>query len=338
VQGLRRFEDFAVRDEVETRTATWWALVALALTAVLVVVLGFLYLRPPGRSELRALMNESGGIISGTEVRIAGIPVGNVTKVRLVDDKVEATLEVKTDVPIGDQTSMDVRMLTIVGGAFVALHPAGSGRLGTDPIPPDRITVPYSLSEVMDSAAKTATEIDATAMRRVAVTTGDMLKSKPGAVRSILSDVEKLTATLDQQQRQVSRVAALGAEYTTQLAAQQKTLEEMIRRIRAVLPVMIGYKDRGILTYDALGEMVLYVGDILGEPYEKRFKKPLHELVNSASGVQETVKRMGLAIDQLKSMVNRMSAAAHPNGINLDFGAQVIDDSVICIPIAGRTC
>ena len=233
--------------------------------------------------------------------------------------KVEATLEVKTDVPIGDQTSMDVRMLTIVGGAFVALHPAGSGRLGTDPIPPDRITVPYSLSEVMDSAAKTATEIDATAMRRVAVTTGDMLKSKPGAVRSILSDVEKLTATLDQQQRQVSRVAALGAEYTTQLAAQQKDA----RRDDPPDP-------RGAASHDRVqgprnphlrrpsARWCCTSATSSGEPYEKRFRSRCTSSSTPASGVRETVKRMGLAIDQLKSMVNRMSAAAHPNGINLD--------------------
>ena len=82
----------------------------------------------------------------------------------------------------------------------------------------------------MDSAAKTDRD------RRHGDAPGrrddrDMLKSKPGAVRSILSDVEKLTATLDQQQRQVS--ASRHWRRVIPTGGPAKTLEEMIRRIRA---------------------------------------------------------------------------------------------------------
>ena len=338
MQGLKRLQDFAVSDEVGRRTQAMWAIVALGVVIVLVIVVGVLYLRPAGRAEYRAHMFESGGITSGTEVRVAGIPVGNVTEVTLADERVDVRLSVDSSVFVGDQSSLQVRMLTVVGGAYVALLPAGSKPLGLTAIPGERTSVPYSMSEVLDNAAKTATQIDATKMREAAVAATDALDSAPGAVQQIVPDVEKLTALLDDQQEQVKSLAALGSEYTSELAGEQQVLEQMIRRIRAVLPVMVGYKDRGIVTYDALAELVLYVGDILGEPYQKRFSGPLHRLVESASATKETADRMDGAITMLKSMVDKLSAAAHPNGVSADFGDQVLDSSVVCIPIAGRTC
>lgn len=338
MQGLKRLQDFAVSDEVGRRTQAMWAIVALVVVIVLVLVVGVFYLRPVGRAEYRAHMFESGGITSGTEVRVAGIPVGNVTDVTLADERVDVRLSVDSSVFVGDQTSLQVRMLTVVGGAYVALLPAGNEPLGDTVIPGDRTSVPYSMSEVLDNAAKTATKIDATKMRGAAVAATDALDSAPGAVQQTVPDVEKLTALLDDQQQQVRSLAALGSEYTSELAGEQQVLEQMIRRIRAVLPVMVGYQDRGIVTYDALAELVLYVGDILGEPYQKRFSGPLHRLVESASATKETADRMDGAITMLKSMVDKLSAAAHPNGVSADFGDQVLDSSVVCIPIAGRSC
>lgn len=338
MQGVKRFQDFTVRDEVDRRTEGIWAVVALIVVAVLVVVIAVVYLRPPGRVEYRASLDESGGVVAGTEVRVAGIPVGKVTEVRLHDDRVDVAMSITGDVFGGDQTSLEVRMLTVVGGAYVALLPAGGKPLGDGVIPAGRTSVPYSTSEVLDAAAQTVEDIDAMTMRRAAITVTESLDSAPGSVRQIAGDVEKLTGLLDEQHRQVEAVASLGAEYTTELAAQQDLLREMIGRIRAVLPVMVGYKDRAIVTYDALGEMVLYVGDILGEPYEKRFKQPLHQIVDSASATKVTVEQMGEAIDSLKAMVDGLSAVAGPRGVTLDFGDLVIDDSTVCIPIAGRSC
>ncbi|MFM9378924.1 MlaD family protein [Gordonia sp. VNK21] len=335
---MKRLQAFAVQDETDPRTEVLWALAALVVVVVLTVVLAVVYLRPPGRVEYRARLEESGGVVTGTEVRVAGIPVGKVVDVTLRDDRVDVRMAVEDTVFIGDQTSLQVRMLTVVGGAYVALLPAGVQPLGSAAIPAARTSIPYSTSEVLNAAAQTVEDIDAMKLRRAAVRVTDSLDSAPGAVRSIADDVETLTALLDEQQGQVTALASLGAEYTSQLAAQQDMLEQMIQRIRAVLPVMIGYKDRGILTYDALGEMVLYVGDILGDPYMKRLKMPLEELVTSATATKDTAERMGSAIDSLKQLVDGLSAVAHPGGLRMDFGEQVVDDSAICIPIAGRSC
>lgn len=344
MQGVKTFQNFVVRDEVDGKAETFWAIAALAVVAALVAVIAILYIHPTGQVEYRAQMTESGGIAAGTEVRVAGVPIGKVREVTLGagkdEGKVNVTMAVDDTVFVGDQTSLQVRMLTVVGGAYVALLPAGERRLGTSVIPPERTAVPYSTAEVIDDAAKLVPEIDTPKLRKVAVTMTDALDSAPGAVRGILSDVEKLTGLVNQQQNQIRSLADIGEEYTTKLADQKKVLVEMIRRIRAVLPVMVGYKDRGILTYNSLGDLVLYVGDVLGKPYMTEIKPQLDMLTDTASAekTQKTIARMDTAITALKQIVDKLSAIVYPGGVKLDFSEQVIDDRIVCIPIAGRTC
>ncbi|HEY9311263.1 MlaD family protein [Williamsia sp.] len=338
MQGLKQIQDFAARDEVPRRAEMLWAVGVVVVVAVLVAVVSVFYINPPGRVEYRAEMSESGGISAGTEVRVAGIPAGSVSEVTLAEDKVEVKLSVESSVFIGDQTSLEVRMLTVVGGAYVALVPAGGKPLGNNVIPIDRTTVPYSTAQVLDAAAHTVDDIDAQTLRKVSVSVTDSLDAAPGAVRGIMSDVEKLTSLINQQQDQIRGVAAIGDEYTTELVAHRETLQEMIRRIRAVLPVMVGYKDRGMVTYAALADMVLYVGDIFGEPYMTRIKPPLTELIGAADDTQAMAQRMDETITSLRGIADNLAGVLGPNGADLDFGDQVVDNTEICIPIAGRQC
>ncbi|MEP9390906.1 MlaD family protein [Gordonia sp. VNK1] len=78
-----RIEDFAVRDEIGRRGELAWAIGLVVVVVILVAVTSMFYLRPPGRTQYHAVMEESGGITGGTEVRVAGIPVGDVTAVTL---------------------------------------------------------------------------------------------------------------------------------------------------------------------------------------------------------------------------------------------------------------
>ena len=46
------------------------------------------------------------------------------------------------DAFVGDQSQVQVRMLTVVGGYYVTIIPLGKSSLGTHPIPKERVTMP----------------------------------------------------------------------------------------------------------------------------------------------------------------------------------------------------
>lgn len=334
VPGVRLLGDFATRDEVSRRSQLLWAVGVIVVVVVLVVVLTVLFLRPPGRSEYRAVMSETGGITTSTEVRVGGIPVGKVLKVQLGDDQVDVTFSVENSVFVGDQSSLQVRMLTIVGGTYLAVLPSGRERL-TDPIPATRTSVPYSTAEVLDSAAGVVQGFDANRLRQTAVTTTNYLNAAPGAIRGILDSVESLTDLVNRQQTQITDLARLGNEYSRAAVDQRDLLVEMINRIADVIPILIGYKDRGLTTYAALETIVRSVGQILGAPYQTRVRPPLLQIFAAADQAKRISDRMDTSITTLQAIADQLSRIVTPGGIRV--GQDTASPSY-CIPIAGRTC
>ena len=86
----------------------------------------------------------------GNEVRVAGVKVGKVTKVKLNGDKVRVTFKVK-DAWVGDRTTAMIRIKTLLGQKFVALDPQGTQPLSPgDPIPKERTLAPYDVNEAFN--------------------------------------------------------------------------------------------------------------------------------------------------------------------------------------------
>lgn len=336
--GLKAFQDFVVSETADRRAQTWWAAGAVIVVAVLIAVTSILYLHPLGRANYHAVMDESGGIAAGTDVRVAGIVVGKVTAVSLNGDEVDVTMAVKSSVQLGDQTSLAVRMLTVVGGSYVALLPSGSKPLGHTAIPANRTSVPYSTAEVLNQAAHVVQGMDGNTLRNTTITVTDSLNSAPGAIRSIAANVATLTDLLNRQQQQLQSVANIGAEYSGRLAGARDTLQGFLLRTQRLLPLLIGYKDRGIITFDALDTLVNYFGDILGKPYQTTIKPPLYQLLATAQQTKNVTGRMNDGITQLRQIIDQISRVLYPNGATLDFGQQVASGTGICIPIAGRRC
>lgn len=104
--------------------------------AVLAVAAGFLVfalqgagLSPQGSSyELRASFRSAEGVRVGTDVRLAGVKVGTVTSLDLNPGTfyADATLAIRSDVELPDDSSVLISSEGLLGGNFVELSPGGS--------------------------------------------------------------------------------------------------------------------------------------------------------------------------------------------------------------------
>lgn len=333
--GVRRLGDFATRDDVSRRAQLGWAVGVVVVVVALTVVLTVLYLRPPGRSEYRATMSETGGITTSTDVRVGGIPVGKVLDIHLGDNQVDVRFSVDSSIFLGDQTSLQVRMLTVVGGSYVAVIPAGDKPLGSTPIPVTRTAVPYSTAEVLDAAAGIASGVDSEQLRKTTTAATDALNGSPGALRGIIDSVQDLTDLVNRQQGQIKALARLGNEYSRAVVDRKDMLVQMIRRIDAVVPTLLGYKDRGIATYNALDTIVRSVGGLLGTPYTTRVRPLLEQLTGAAAQSKSVADRMDVAIRDLRTISDKLATIVSPTGVTTGVTGQAPS---YCIPIAGRTC
>ncbi|MGY2062732.1 MlaD family protein, partial [Nocardia gipuzkoensis] len=120
VSGL--FGDRRVVGEPEKRRREIrLGIAGVVLVAILAVGAGVLYVAPIGKKTYTADLAEAQSVKAGDDIRVAGISVGKVKSLELQPDRVIMRFTVDSKVFVGDQSTLDVRMLTVVGGNYVAL-------------------------------------------------------------------------------------------------------------------------------------------------------------------------------------------------------------------------
>ena len=106
----------------------------LAGTAVLAAAAGFLlwgfgqgFARETGY-EVRASFPDVDGIAVGTEVRLAGVPVGRVSSVSLNPDTymADARLSLPADIALPSDSAALIQSDGLLGGAYIQIQPGGS--------------------------------------------------------------------------------------------------------------------------------------------------------------------------------------------------------------------
>ena len=131
------------------RSPTLWGTGALAVLAAVALVAATLYLNPPAQKSVTFYTTDAATVRPGDQVRIAGISVGTVKDLALEGNRVRVRAQVEDSAFVGDQSQIQVRMLTVVGGYYVNIVSLGGSPLGSRPIPQERVTMPYNLMQTL---------------------------------------------------------------------------------------------------------------------------------------------------------------------------------------------
>jgi len=104
-----------------------FVLVGLMCLAYLSVKLGKLELVSGDVYEVDAQFNSASGIKPGSTIEIAGVEVGRVRGITLIEDRAKVTLAVNNTVKLYTDTIASIKTRGIIGEKFLALTPGGGG-------------------------------------------------------------------------------------------------------------------------------------------------------------------------------------------------------------------
>lgn len=85
--------------------------------------------------EVEAQFNSASGLKPGSTIEIAGVEVGRVRGITLVEDRAKVKLAVNKTVKLYSDTIASIKTRGIIGEKFLALNPGGGG----DPLKPGDI-------------------------------------------------------------------------------------------------------------------------------------------------------------------------------------------------------
>jgi virulence factor Mce-like protein len=125
--------------------------VALAAALVLLVALGWTILRPAGQYRVTAFFSATVGLYPGSDVRVLGIPVGSVTDIVPLGDRVRVEMLIDDEYDIPADADAIVLAPSLVSDRYVQFSPAYDGGPTMEDgaeVSLDRTAVPVELDQV----------------------------------------------------------------------------------------------------------------------------------------------------------------------------------------------
>ncbi len=238
-----------------------------------------------GGETYSAAFAEAGGLKPGDEVRIAGVKVGKVEEVDLDGDHVKVTFKIKGEPGFGTQTGASIRVKTILGAKYLALHPKGKGQLKAGSEIPLRRTVPaYDVVQAFSDLTTTTEKVDTDRVAKALDTISTTFEDSPSEVRASIKGLSQISRTV---------------------ASRDKALRELLDHANGVTGVLADRSsDFTTLVKD---------GDKLFKEISKR-REAIHKLLKSSAAlgiqlsglVQDNDKEIGPALKGLDRVVEML--------------------------------
>jgi phospholipid/cholesterol/gamma-HCH transport system substrate-binding protein len=324
--------------EADSRRQLRLGIAGAVFLAVVLIVTGTIYALPLDRSTYSADLTDAQSVTTGDEVRVAGIAVGKVTGLRLRPGRVRMTFTVRRDVFLGDQSTLDIRMLTVVGGHYVALIPAGTTRLGNKTIPPDHVHLPYSLMQSMQDAATPISEVDGTTLRANVTHLGAALNGSPDALRDMGRAVQSLVTILNRQNADVSHALAVSDEFLTAIDNTKSLIGTFVRKLALIEVETLDKKAEISEALRVTAELMLRIQAI--EPTWHEVLEPvLHQLTLAGPQLQQLLGKFDQVEATVRDIRTRLQGAVSAkDGVTVDQSGVTISALKVCVPVPGRGC
>ncbi|HEX6970189.1 MAG TPA: MCE family protein [Micromonosporaceae bacterium] len=187
-----------------------------------------------GGPSYRAAFRDASGLAPGNEVRIAGVKVGKVTDVALARGSagpyVRVTFRITEGDPVlGRDTAAAIRIKTVLGQKYLALAPAGSGRLAEGAeIPLSRTASPLDVVQAVTELAETVEQIDVRQLAEAFEVLSAAFADTPSSLRSSLAGLSRLSQAVAGRDAELRELLDRARTVTAVLAQRDEEFERLV--------------------------------------------------------------------------------------------------------------
>lgn len=275
--------------------------------------------------KVTAVFDSVAGLDKKSKVRVAGVPVGEVTDIRLrPDGKAEVSMEVDRNVELHNGAFARVVNLGLLGEKYIELVP---GQVNTPQIPEQQVlrgTQPASIDDVTNQISAIATDVKAITESIRAVTAGPQGEQRLSEIveniRQITGQVRELVAA---NRTNVDATLANTRAITANLRTEIPRLAESIEKVANSLSGTLGENRQEI--HAVVGNLQKLSGDL------RTTADNLNAITGQVRSGEGTVgkllysdeahQRLTTALSAVESGVNELrTTLGRANRIALDLG------------------
>jgi phospholipid/cholesterol/gamma-HCH transport system substrate-binding protein len=204
----------------------------VSLTVILLLILTAFYSDDlpiiGGGTTYTADFTEDAGLIPSDDVTIAGVNVGKVTDVSLEGQHVKVDFKVK-NAWLGDQTTADIKIKTLLGSKYIELTPQGTRPLDPNSaIPTNRTTSPYDVLDAFNGLSQTVGQLNTDQLAQSFQVLSETFANSPTDVRNALNGLSALSNTISSRDQQLAQLLSNTGQISQTLASRDAEVQKLL--------------------------------------------------------------------------------------------------------------
>ncbi|GAS85997.1 virulence factor Mce family protein [Mycolicibacterium brisbanense] len=236
-----------------------FSLVLLTFTALIFVVFG--QIRFNSTNEYSAIFKNVSGLRSGQFVRAAGVEVGKVSKVDLINggEQAEVTFNVEKSLPLFDQTTAAIRYQDLIGNRYLELKRGESNKIMPpgSTIPLDRTQPALDLDALVGGFRPLFNSLAPDKVNTIAKSLITVFQGQGGTINDILDQTSQLTSTIADRDQAIGEVIKNLNIVLDTTVRHQKQFDDTLKNFETLIT---GLKNRA----DPIGASVANISNAAG--------------------------------------------------------------------------
>jgi phospholipid/cholesterol/gamma-HCH transport system substrate-binding protein len=225
-------------------SSAWKVAVFAAVTVVLIGLLATLIgnISFTGTRTYYGRFTDATGVLHGDRVRVSGVEVGSVRDVRLVgsgDGRQQALVEfeVRDDVPMSQDASLELRFENIVGQRYLAVEqePGGSPMRPGGTYSADQTTPALNLTQLFNGFQPLLRALDADRTNKLSFQLVRAFQGEAADISDLLQHTASLTNTLADKDVVIGNVVRNLNDVLTTVDARDQELTALIVQFRNLM-------------------------------------------------------------------------------------------------------
>lgn len=246
-----------------------------------------------------AYFADAGGLLPGDQVQVAGVKSGEVESVKLDGAKVKIKFSLDEAIPLGTKSTAAIKTNTVLGRKSLEVVPTGDGALREDqPIPLERTTSPYSLTDALGELATDVKGIDTDQVNKTLDSLSAAFTDTPGPLRSALDGVTALSRSLNARDKALTDLLAHAQNVTKVLGDRAVQINSLLVDGNSLLGEL---NDRRA----ALSQLIVYINGLAQQlsgfvnDNEAQLKPTLDKLNSVLDTLTKNKDNISKALDEL---------------------------------------
>ncbi len=273
-----------------------FTLVTISATAMLAVSIANVDLSET--NDYKARFTDATLVLPGDEVRIAGVRVGQVTDVGIVDRKqAEVTFSVSANKKLPKNVIAQIKFRNLVGQRYISLSQGSGGNPNAllapgETIPLERTRPALDLTELFNGFRPLLRALSPDDVNKLSYEIIQVLQGEGGTVESLLAHTASLTSTIASKDQVIGQVIDNLNTALTTINQRGQKLSDLIVTVQQLVSGLAADREPIGDAIDALGGLTETTAGLLDEAREplKQDIAALGGLVNNLNDSESVVE------------------------------------------------